>query len=135
MKINRRKATWYPKVSKHVSRAVTTSGAWIKRAGGDERVPTEFALRNPHIIDALPDEQDFIRHLCLHTVHEGRELITEMTPATPRTSDTRSSARPHGQGSPTTRSRTASPATESHGRPPSPHTKGLNRPLPNGLSS
>ncbi|MFE4869589.1 hypothetical protein [Streptomyces sp. NPDC056682] len=80
MKINRRKATWYPKVSKHVSQAVTTSGAWTTRAEGDELVPTEFALRNPHIIGTLPDEQDYIRHLCLHTVHEGRELITEMTP-------------------------------------------------------
>jgi hypothetical protein len=80
MKINRRKATWYPKVSKHVLQAVTTSGAWTTRTEGDELVPTEFALRNPHIIGTLPDEQDYIRYLCLHTVHEGRELITEMTP-------------------------------------------------------
>lgn len=80
MKINRRKTTWYPKVSKHLSQAVTTNGAWTTRDEGDEPVPTEFALRNPHIIDALPDEQEYIRHLRLHTVHEGRELITEMTP-------------------------------------------------------
>lgn len=80
MKINRRKAIWYPKVSKHLSQTVTTSGAWTVRAEGDELTPTEFAQRNPHIVDPLPDEQDYVRFLRLHTVHDGRELITEMTP-------------------------------------------------------
>lgn len=80
MKINRRKATWYPKVSKHLSQAVTTSGARTVGAEGDELIPTEFAQRNPHIVDPLPDEQDYVRYLRLHTVHDGRELITEMTP-------------------------------------------------------
>lgn len=80
MKINRRKATWYPKVSKHLSQAVTTGGAWTEREEGDDLIPTEFAQRNPHIVDPLPDEQEYVRYLRLHTVHDGRELITEMTP-------------------------------------------------------
>lgn len=80
MKINRRKAIWYPQVSASTSQAVTSNGAWTEQLEGDKAVPTEFALRNPHIIDTLPDEQEYIRHLRLHTVHEGRELITEMTP-------------------------------------------------------
>ncbi|MGW6021312.1 hypothetical protein [Streptomyces sp. NPDC055099] len=80
MKINRRKATWYAKVSKHVSQAVTTSGAWTERTEEGDLVPTEFAQRNPHIVDPLPDEQEYVRYLRLHTVHDGRELITEMTP-------------------------------------------------------
>ncbi|GHE09227.1 hypothetical protein [Streptomyces alanosinicus] len=80
MKINRRKATWYPKISSSTLQAVTTSSAWTQRLEDDAVVPTKFALRNPHIVDALPDGQVFVRHVNLVTVHEGRQLITEMTP-------------------------------------------------------
>lgn len=80
MKINSRKAIWYPKISTLPSQAVTTSSAWTERLDGDEMVPTEFALRNPHITAALREGQDYVRYVRLNTVHEGRQLTTEMTP-------------------------------------------------------
>ncbi|GGX51023.1 hypothetical protein [Streptomyces noursei] len=80
MKINRRKATWYPKITSYTSQAVSTNSASIERLEGDQVVPTEFALRNPHIVSTLDGEQDYVRYVRLDTVHEGRQMITEMTP-------------------------------------------------------
>ncbi|MET7814244.1 hypothetical protein ABZT26_25775 [Streptomyces sp. NPDC005395] len=78
MKINRRKAPWYVQALPHLARAVTVSGAWLKRLNSDE--PTPFGERHPDLLEQYGDKDAFLHLVLLHMVHEDREVLAELLP-------------------------------------------------------